>query len=75
MSSIAISTSPLTALQTYARLLAVDPSAAAAYADALPESQRPAGLAILAATTSADVQRALALPRADRSYRDTFRTR
>ncbi|MBA3708127.1 MAG: hypothetical protein H0W83_04805 [Planctomycetes bacterium] len=73
MSSIATSTSPLSPLQVAARLLAVDAATLAAYLES--QGNATAGESIYAAQTASDVGRALRQPRADRSFRDTFRTR
>lgn len=68
------STGDVSAARIYMRLLAMDPLAAALLAQsvALPQA---AGLAVLAAQSTADLQRIERIPNPARTYRDHFRTR
>ncbi len=63
MSSLSQASAPLSAGAIYARLLSIDPDAAAAFLHGLPAQTLPTGLAILAAQTPADVQRATGVRR------------
>jgi len=68
------STGEVSAAQVYARLLTLDPQAAAVFAQSIAVPQA-AGIALLAAQTSADLQRIQRLPNPARNYNDLFRIR
>lgn len=68
------STGDVSAARVYARLLSMNPQAAAAFALSIAVPQT-AGLALLAAQSTADLQRIERFPNPTRTYRDQFRTR
>lgn len=75
MSISQASAGDVSAARVYVRLLTMDPQAAAVFAGSMAAPQQVAGLALLAAQSTADLQRIQRIPNPSRSFRDQSRTR